>query len=72
MRTAKGLKYNGSQPNSHIADATVSVHICHLGNIAHRTGRVINGDPNNGHIVGDREAMNLWRRDYEPGWEPVV
>ncbi|HEX6986702.1 MAG TPA: Gfo/Idh/MocA family oxidoreductase, partial [Planctomycetaceae bacterium] len=44
----------------------------HLGNIAHRVGRVLTCDPANGHIRGDDEAMGLWSREYEKGWEPVV
>ena len=65
--------HEGRRPVSDIRDANKSVHICHLGNIAHRTGRVINCNTHDGRIVGDREAMNnLWRREYEPGWEPVV
>jgi hypothetical protein len=44
----------------------------HLGNIAWRTRRDLHCDPANGHILNDAEAMKLWRRDYEPGWEPVV
>ncbi|WPP50972.1 Gfo/Idh/MocA family protein [Catalinimonas niigatensis] len=63
---------SGKQPASHIEDANKSVHICHLGNIAHRTKRVLNCDPKNGKILGDEEAMALWGRDYEAGWEPNV
>jgi predicted dehydrogenase len=43
-----------------------------LGNIAQRTGHTINIDPSNGHIVGDNEAMKLWTREYEKGWEPTL
>lgn len=60
---------SGKQPASHIEDANKSVHICHLGNIAHRTKRVLNCDPKNGKIIGDQEAMALWGRTYENGWE---
>lgn len=44
----------------------------HLGNIAHRVGRTLKCDPQNGHVVGDDEATALWGREYEKGWEPVV
>lgn len=40
-----------------------------LGNIAYRTGRVLNCQPENGHIIGDKEASSLWSRSYEKGWE---
>jgi predicted dehydrogenase len=43
-----------------------------LGNIAQRVGHTINIDPLNGHIIADKEAMKLWTREYEKGWEPVV
>jgi len=49
-----------------------SVLLCHLGNIAQRTGRALDCDPNNGQIMNDAEAMKLWSRDYEPGWELKV
>jgi predicted dehydrogenase len=62
----------GKRPNSYIEDANKSVHICHLGNIAHRTGRTLTCDPSSGRIIGDSEAMALWGREYEPGWELVV
>lgn len=65
--------HEGRRPASDIREGNISVHICHLGNIAHRTGRVINCDTHDGRIVGDREAMNnYWSRTYEPGWKPVV
>jgi hypothetical protein len=44
----------------------------HLGNIAWRVGRELHCNPADGHIENDPEAMKLWRREYEPGWEPVV
>lgn len=43
-----------------------------LGNIALRSGRTLNINPENGHILNDPEAMKFWRREYEPGWEPKV
>lgn len=47
-----------------------SVLLCHLANIAQRTGRTLHCDPKNGHILGDKKAMKLWSREYEKGWEP--
>jgi hypothetical protein len=46
--------------------------LCHLGNIAWRTGRTVHCDPANGHIQNDPEAAALWERQYRPGWKPVV
>jgi predicted dehydrogenase len=62
----------GKRPNSPIEEAHKSVAMLHLGNIAWRVGRTLACNPADGHIKGDDDAMKLWRRDYEPGWEPVV
>lgn len=55
-----------------IDEGAKSVLLCHLANIAHRTGRALHTDPKNGHILNDKDAMKLWRREYEKGWEPKV
>ena len=55
-----------------VDEGAKSVLLCHLANIAHRTGRTLNTDPKNGHILNDKDAMKLWRREYEKGWEPKV
>jgi predicted dehydrogenase len=49
-----------------------SVALLHLGNISWRTGRELHCDTTNGHILNDHDAMKLWRREYEKGWEPKV
>jgi hypothetical protein len=58
--------------NAEVASGHRSALLCHLGNIAHRTGRTVNCDPSNGHIQSDDEAMQLWRREYAEGWEPKI
>lgn len=60
------------QLNCPIVEGSVSVTLLHLGNIAWRVGRELYCDPTNGHILKDKDAMKLWRRKYEPGWEPKV
>ena len=55
-----------------VGDGRRSQLLCHLGNIAQRTTGVVHCDPRTGHIVDNPEAMKLWGRDYEPGWEPKV
>ena len=61
-----------AKPNSEIEDGHKSTLLCHLGNIAHRTGRTLHCDPATGRIVNDTEAMKLWGREYAAGWEPKV
>jgi predicted dehydrogenase len=58
--------------NAPVDEASKSILLCHLANIAQRTSGVLHCDPSNGHILHDDAAMALWRRTYEPGWEPVV
>ncbi len=59
-------------PHSEIAEGHKSTLLCHLGNIAHRTGRALRCDPEDGRILDDPEAMTLWEREYADGWEPKV
>lgn len=58
--------------NSEIAEGHKSVLLCHLANIAQRTGSILHTDPKNGHIIGNKDAAKLWKRSYEKGWEPKV
>lgn len=58
--------------SSPIDEGHKSVLLCHLANIAQRTGRTLHCDPTNGHIINDSDAMKLWGRDYEKGWEPKL
>jgi predicted dehydrogenase len=67
IRTDKPLNLNAE-----IEKGYKSTLLCHLGNIAHRTGRTLHCYPKNSHIAGDKEAMQLWSREYEQGWEPKV
>lgn len=55
-----------------ISEGHKSTLLPQLGNIAQRTGRILNCDPTNGRILKDKEAMKLWKRDYEKGWEMVL
>lgn len=62
----------GTELRSDIVSGHISTLLVQLGNIALRTGRTLQTNATNGHILHDEEAMKLWRRSYEPGWEPVV
>jgi predicted dehydrogenase len=46
--------------------------LCLLGNIAHRTDRVIHTRAADGHITDDGIPSNLWRREYDPAWETQI
>ena len=62
----------GEKLNSPINEGQKSVLALHLGNISQYVGRSLNIDPRNGRIIGDSEAMSMWSRRYEPGWEPRI
>ncbi len=60
------------RPNADILEAHRSTLLCHLGNIAYRTGSVLTIDPENGHIKDNDAAQEFWQRDYESGWKPKM
>lgn len=63
---------NGAPLHSPIEVANVSVTILQLSNIAYFVKRELKLDPNNGHIANDPEAMKMWDRTYQKGWEMRV
>ncbi len=67
-----GCIRDGKRPNSDIGECQKSTMLCHLGNIAWRTGRSLNIDRETGKIQADHDAMKLWRREYRKGWAPKV
>ena len=62
----------GEKLFSDIDSGHKSTLLVQLGNIAQRTGRTLNIDAQNGHILKDAEAEKLWSRTYEPGWEMIL
>ncbi len=58
--------------NAPILEGHKSTLLPQLGNIAYRVGRALKCDPANGHILNDKEAMKLWSREYEKGWNVKV
>lgn len=65
------IRGTSDQQNSPIDEGAISTDLCHLANIAYRTGKSFEVDASSGRIY-DREAMQLWGREYESGWEPKV
>ncbi len=62
----------GAQLNAPIAVGNVSVTTLQLSNIAWFVNRELKLDASNGKVLGDPEAMKMWSREYEKGWEPHV
>jgi hypothetical protein len=63
---------SGKAPISVYNDSYKSVLLCHLANISYRTGRALHCDNKTGQIKNDTEAMKLWGREYENGWQPSL
>ena len=63
---------SGARPAADIEEGHKSTLLCHLGNIAYRTGHTLNLDAANGQPQDDPAATALWSREYRPGWEPKV
>jgi predicted dehydrogenase len=64
---------SGAAPTADIQEGHLSASLCHLANIATRTGRVIEFDPKNERITNDAEAHKMLAREYRDHWgTPVV
>ena len=58
--------------NQPILEGHKSTLLCHLGNIAQRTGRTVVSSAENGQIEDDKEQQALWAREYQDGWAEKV
>jgi predicted dehydrogenase len=67
-----GAIKTGDKLNSPIQIANVTVTMLLLSNIAYFMDRTLHLDTKNGHVKNDPEAMKLWGREYEKGWEVTV
>ena len=56
---------------SPIQQGALSQSLTHYANIASRINKSFDIDQDTGRIF-DRDAMKLWSRSYEPGWEPKL
>lgn len=56
---------------SPITEGVISTHMGHMMNIAYRIGKGFDIDVKTGRAY-DREAIQIWSREYEKGWKPVV
>jgi predicted dehydrogenase len=62
----------GEPLHSPIPVGNISVTILQLSNIAWIVNRELNLDTKTGHVLNDSEAMKLWSREYQKGWEVKV
>ncbi|AVR45667.1 dehydrogenase [Christiangramia fulva] len=60
-----------SELTAPIADASISMAMVHYANMAYRSGKEFKVDDRSGRVLDD-EVMNLWSREYAPGWRPSV
>jgi len=66
-----GIK-KGATLHADILSGHISTLLVQLGNIAQRSGEMLEIDSSNGHIRNSKEAQAYWKRSYEKGWEPTV
>lgn len=62
----------GERLNSEIEEGQKSSLLCHLANIAYRSGKAIQFDGKTRKIINNEGTEKLWTREYRLGWEPVV
>lgn len=63
---------NGAQLHSPIWDASTSVAILLMANIAWELNRELKLDTKTGAFIGDAEATKMRKREYAKGWEPKI
>jgi NADPH:quinone reductase-like Zn-dependent oxidoreductase len=63
--------YDDKKVDAIIDEGVISTHLGHLANIASRIGKGFDVNVLTGQAL-DRDALKLWSREYEPGWEPNI
>ena len=58
----------GKKPHADIEIGHLSSSLCHLGNIAIRTGDMLHFDPEKEQMLNDAKANALVRREYREHW----
>jgi predicted dehydrogenase len=58
--------------NAPVSVGNISVTMLQISNIAWEVNRELHLDTKDGRIQGDPDAMKMWGREYENGWEPRV
>jgi predicted dehydrogenase len=62
----------GEALHSPIVEGNVAVTMLQLSNIAWKFHRELRLDPANGQVLDDSQAMGMWNREYQKGWEVHV
>jgi hypothetical protein len=57
--------------NSPIEEGAISQMMTHYANISYRIDKPFKVNTETGHIL-DKDAMKLWDREYQKGWEPKL
>lgn len=66
------LEDRGKSTTVPALEGHLSTLLCHLGNIAQRTGQALNINPTTRQLQDSPNGARLWSREYEPGWQPSV
>jgi hypothetical protein len=62
----------GERLNAPVSIGNVAVTMLQLSNVAWELGRELQLDSTSGKPQNDPDAMKMWGRQYEKGWEPSI
>ncbi len=72
IRNFVGAIKEGDKLQADIRDASISTHMCHLGNISQDLQASLDIDAQSGKITNNDKAMKMWGREYAKGWESEI